>query len=63
MGHLLCVWIFDAVVRWVVRWEWCKNLFLVHCGEYFLAFEFCVIYISVKYLIPFYFGDYCDIKF
>ncbi|WP_426699418.1 hypothetical protein [Rothia mucilaginosa] len=30
-----------------------KNLFFVHLWEYFLAFEFCVIYISVKYLIPF----------
>lgn len=52
----------DCTVVWCAL-GWCKKFFLVHSGEYILTFEFCVIYISVKYLIPFYFGNYRDIKF
>ena len=40
-----------------------KNLFFRALVGIFMAFEFCVIYISVKYLIPFYSGNYCGIKF
>ena len=39
-----------------------KSLFGALLGI-FMAFEFCVIYISVKYLIPFYSGNCCIIKF
>lgn len=64
VGRLLCARMFDSIARWSgAPWGGVKNLFLVHFGEYILTFEFYVIYISVKYLIPFYFGNYCDIKF
>ena len=59
----------DPVVWWsvalclVAPWErYKKSLFRALVGI-FMAFDFCVIYISVKYLIPFCFGNYCGIKF
>ena len=69
VGRLLCaralaLFYSGTVIQWhCCALGRCKKIFLVHCWEYFMAFEFYVIYISVKYLIPFYFGNYCDIKF
>ncbi len=47
----------------VLPWKRCKKSLFGALVGIFMAFEFCVIYISVKYLIPFYFGNCCGIKF
>ena len=53
----------SVALRSGVPWGWCKKSLFRALVGIFMAFEFCVIYISVKYLIPFYFGNCCGIKF